>query len=192
MKRIWSKISKQKNLIIFLTIIFLFGIGIGIYFGFSGEKIIQTVINNYALNIKEQTAHFAIPHFTILSLLFVLSFIGLGVPAGIAYLFYEGLSIGFCGTVFSIAFHFQGFLYIIVFFTLTKIPFLLIYLFFFHKLASIAKSIISWLIYKESKKERLIHLSLGCFVLIIFLLIYDLFFDFLGINIVKSLNFLLT
>lgn len=191
MKRIWSKIRKQKNTILFLTIILLFGISIGIYFGCSTEKIIQSTINNYALNLKEQTANFAIPHFTILSLLFVLSFIGIGIPIGIAYLFYEGLSIGFCTTVFSIAFHLKGLIYIIAFLALTKIPFLCIFYFFFQKVSRITKSLISWLIYKQDKKEQIIKLSSACLVLIILLLLYDLFFDLIGINIIKSLNFLL-
>lgn len=191
MKKISMQLKKQKNTVLFLAIILICGILIGIYFGNTAKHTMTNTISNYALNIKEQSIHFTIPHFTILALLFVLSFIGLGIPLAIAYLFYEGLSIGFCSSIFSILFGLKGFVYVIVFFILTKIPFLLIYNFFFNKITSITKAIISWIIYKENKKDLLVNLALGCLILIIIIFIYDLFLDFLGIKLIKTLSFLL-
>lgn len=185
------QLKNQKNVLIFLAIILLFGIILGIYFGFNAKELMENTISNYVLKIEEQGYHFAISHFTILSLLFVLSFIGLGVPAAIAYLFFEGLTIGFCGSIFTLIIGVRGLIYILIFFLLTKIPFLFIYNFFFNKILLITKSLISWIIYKQSKKDYIINLALGCLILIVILLCYDLIFDFLGINIIKIFQFLL-
>jgi len=191
MKKISMQLKNQKNVLIFLAIILLFGIILGIYFGFNAKELMENTISNYVLKIEEQGYHFAISHFTILSLLFVLSFIGLGVPAAIAYLFFEGLTIGFCGSIFTLIIGVRGLIYILIFFLLTKIPFLFIYNFFFNKILLITKSLISWIIYKQSKKDYIINLALGCLILIVILLCYDLIFDFLGINIIKIFQFLL-
>lgn len=191
MKKISMQLKNQKNVLIFLAIILLFGIILGIYFGFNAKELMENTISNYVLKIEEQGYHFAISHFTILSLLFVLSFIGLGVPAAIAYLFFEGLTIGFCGSIFTLIIGVRGLIYILIFFLLTKIPFLFIYNFFFNKILLITKSLISWIIYKQSKKDYIINLALGCLILIVILLCYDLTFDFLGINIIKIFQFLL-
>ena len=191
MKKISMQLKNQKNVLIFLPIILLFGIILGIYFGFNAKELMENTISNYVLKIEEQGYHFAISHFTILSLLFVLSFIGLGVPAAIAYLFFEGLTIGFCGSIFTLIIGVRGLIYILIFFLLTKIPFLFIYNFFFNKILLITKSLISWIIYKQSKKDYIINLALGCLILIVILLCYDLTFDFLGINIIKIFQFLL-
>jgi hypothetical protein len=191
MKKISMQLKNQKNVLIFLAIILLFGIILGIYFGFNAKELMENTISNYVLKIEEQGYHFAISHFTILSLLFVLSFIGLGVPAAIAYLFFEGLTIGFCGSIFTLIIGVKGLIYILIFFLLTKIPFLFIYNFFFNKILLITKSLISWIIYKQSKKDYIINLALGCLILIVILLCYDLIFDFLGINIIKIFQFLL-
>jgi len=191
MKKIRTSLKKQKEIWLFLIIILLFGFGVGIYFGITESSFLQSTIANYALTLKEQTISFAIPHFTILSLLLVLSFLGIGVPFALAYLFYEGMSLGFCGTVFCIAFGWKGFLFIIIFYLLAKIPFLILYAFFFQKILLIVKSLISWIIYKNDKKDYLIKLTIGCFILIIFLLIYDILLDFLGIKIIQAFYFLL-
>ncbi len=191
MKKISMQLKNQKNVLIFLAIILLFGIILGIYFGFNAKELMENTISNYVLKIEEQGYHFAISHFTILSLLFVLSFIGLGVPAAIAYLFFEGLTIGFCGSIFTLIIGVRGLIYILIFFLLTKIPFLFIYNFFFNKILLITKSLISWIIYKQSKKDYIINLALGYLILIVILLCYDLIFDFLGINIIKIFQFLL-
>lgn len=191
MKKISMQLKNQKNVLIFLAIILLFGIILGIYFGFNAKELMENTISNYVLKIEEQGYHFAISHFTILSLLFVLSFIGLSVPAAIAYLFFEGLTIGFCGSIFTLIIGVRGLIYILIFFLLTKIPFLFIYNFFFNKILLITKSLISWIIYKQSKKDYIINLALGCLILIVILLCYDLIFDFLGINIIKIFQFLL-
>lgn len=192
MKTITTQLKSKKNVLVFLVIILVCGIVLGVYFGMEAKDTMQNTLTNYALNMKENVIHFAIPHFTMLSLLFVLSFIGLGIPAAIAYLFYEGLSIGFCGSIFSIIFGFKGFIYIILFFIITKIPFLLIFHFFFNKILAITKSILSWVIYKQNKKDYIINLAIGCLILIMILFLYDLFLDLIGINLIKMLSFLLT
>jgi hypothetical protein len=192
MKKLLLQIKNQKNVLIFLAIILLSGISLGIYFGINAKNVMESTMSNYILKIGEQGYHFAITHFTILSLLFVLSFIGFGIPVAIAYLFFEGLTIGFCGSIFSLLIGIKGLFFLLIFFLLTKIPFLIIFSFFFNKILSITRAIISWIVYKQSKKDYIINLALGCLILIVFLLLYDLFFDFIGINIIKVFNFLLT
>ena len=165
MKKLWSKIRSKKHTWIFLGIILTFGILIGIYFGVQSQRSMENTLTNYALTLKESAIHFAIPHFTVLSLLLILTFIEIGIPLSIGYLFYEGLTIGFCSTLFTLSFQGKGLAFIILFFSLTKLPFLIIFGLFFHKMLLIGKSIISWLIYKNNKKDYILHLAAGCFLL---------------------------
>jgi len=190
MKQIAKNIKEHKNLWIFLTIILIFGIGIGIYFGITYGKALENTLTNYALT--DQATHFSLTHFVTLSLLLITSFLFIGIPLAISYLFYEGMSIGFCITLFTTTFHWKGFIYIFLFIVLTKLIYFLIYYFFFSKLINIGKSLISWLIYKKNKKDYIIHLAIGCFILILILFCYDLFLDFIGIKAIHALRFLLT
>lgn len=182
---------KQKNLWIFLLIILLFGIGVGIYFGSISKEFLTNTLSNYAANRENQAIHFTIPHFTILSLLFTFSFFLIGIPAAIAYLFYEGMSIGFCTCLFTSNFEFQGLIYIFLFILCTRGVFLLLYFFFFQKILLISKCILSWIIYKKWKKEEILKLSIKCFIIILILFVYDLILDYLLINPIQSLGNLL-
>ena len=159
MKKIWTSLKKQKNIWIFLGIILLFGIGVGTYFGISNKDFLQNTLANYATNLNTQSIHFTIPHFTVLSLLFTFSFFIIGIPAAIAYLFYEGMTIGFCTSLFISNFQFQGFLYITLFIIITRGLFLILYCFYFQKILLISKYILSWIFYKKWKKEEQYVLS---------------------------------
>ncbi len=189
MKKIGNVVKTHKNLWIFLIIILTFGIGVGIYFGITSASVLDNTLNNYITN--SSSTHFSLNHFTILSIILISSFLLIGIPLAISYLFYEGMSLGFCLTLFIINFQLKGFLYIIIFFLLIKIVFLIIYFFFISKILNIGKNILSWIIYKNNKKEQIIHLSIGCFVLILLLFCYDLFIDFIGIKLIHNFNFLL-
>ncbi len=191
MKTLKQYTKKKKNAIIFVLILLTFGIGVGVYFGFIAKDSLESLIQNYVLNLQKENIHFLIPHFTILALIFVLSFIGIGAFLGIGYLFYEGLSIGFCLTIFTSFYQAKGFLFILLFILLTKIPFLIFLSFFSAKSIQISKALISWILYKKEKKEKIIHLSLSCLITLLFVLIYDLFLTFLGIKLIQSLSFLL-
>lgn len=191
MKKLWTSFKKQKNLWIFLSIILIFGIGVGLYFGGNAKEFMKNTLLNYAMNKNEQAIHFTIPHFTILALLFTLSFFLIGIPLGIAYLFFEGMTIGFCFSLFVSSFQLNGFLYIFFFFLLTKSPFLIIFFLFFYKILLIGKAIISWIIYKNNKKDYILHIVINCFILIILLLIYDLLLDYIFIKGIQAMGFLL-
>lgn len=189
MKKIWTSLKSKKNLWIFLGIILLFGMGVGIYFGLKSIDFLSNTIANYTIN--QSLTHFSIYHFIILSVLLISSFLLIGIPLSIAYLFYEGMSIGFCLTLFISSFHLKGCLYMIVFILITKLVFLIIYGIFFSKILNIGKSLISWLIYKNNKKDLIVHLTVGCILLILIIFCYDLLVDFLGIKLIHTLSFLL-
>lgn len=191
MKQIWTSLKGQKNLWLFLIIIFLFGASVGIYFAFQSSSGFSNLLNNYATTFTEQRTYFAVTHFVILAVLLISSFLLIGVPLSIAYLFYEGISFGFCLSLFSILFSFKGFLFIFLFLLLTKIPFYLIYNFFLSKLISIGKSVLTWVLAKNNKKDQLVSLAISCLILISILFVYDLFLDFLGMKAIYSLEFLL-
>lgn len=189
MKQIQSSLKEHKNLWIFLSIILIFGIGVGIYFGITNPHTLENTLTNYTL--ENQITHFSLNHFTIFSVLLISSFLLIGIPLAIGYLFYEGMSLGFCITLFLSSFHIKGLLYIITFSIVTKLIFLCIYYLFFLKILNIAKCIISWVIYKNNKKDQLVHLTIGCLILLLFLFCYDLFLDFAGIKFIHALSFLL-
>lgn len=189
MKQIWSSLKKYRNTWIFIGIILLFGIGVGIYFGVTCQNVLTNTLTNYVLD--NQSTHFSITHFTVLSILLISSFLLIGIPLAISYLFYEGMSIGFCITLFSISFHLRGFLYIVLFLIITKIVYIVIFSYFFIKILNIGRNIISWIIYKNHKRDQLVHQTIGCLILILLIFGYDLFLDFVGMNLVNFLSFLL-
>lgn len=191
MHKIWTSLKKYRNVWIFLGIILLFGIGVGIYFGFQSGNTLDNTITNYVTTIGNDGFHFTITHFIILTVLLISSFFLFGIPLAVAYLFYEGITIGFCITLFMHSFGINGFFYMILFFLITKVFFLLLYAFYFTKLLSISKGIISMVVYKTEQKDKLIHLFISCFVLFIIMFVFDLFLDLLGVKIVSLFSFLL-
>lgn len=192
MKKIWTSLSNHKNLWTFLLIIMAFGIAVGIYFGILSKTSFQNTISNYALTLKENTTHFSISHFAILSTLLISSFFLIGIPLAIAYFFYEGLSLGFCITLFIANYGWNGLFYMLIFFALTRLFFLLIFGIFLSKLLKIGKGIIFWIIYKKNQKDYIFHIAINCIILILVLLCYDLFFDLIGIKLVRYFGFLLS
>lgn len=112
MKQIWTSIKNRKNLWIFLGIIFIFGIGVGIYFGFSSTDGMASILSNYITSLTEMKTHFSLFHLTILSVLFISSFFFLGLPLAVCYIFYEGMSFGFCLILFVSFYHFYGLLFL--------------------------------------------------------------------------------
>lgn len=191
MKQIWTSIRLLKNLWIFLLIIFSFGVAVGVFFAFQTSASFSNVLSNYAVTFTEKSTYFAITHFVILAVLFISSFFVFGIPLSIAYLFYEGISFGFCLALFSLIFSLKGFLFIFLFLLFTKIPFYIIFCFFISKLLSIGRSVLSWILTKNNKKDYLFQLSIACFVLVLILFCYDLIFDFWGIKMIYALQFLL-
>lgn len=189
MKQLYKSLKKHKNLWLFLAIILTFGIGIGVYFGITSKDLLKNTLTNYTMT--EPLTHFSINHFVVLSILLITSFLLIGIPLAISYVFYEGMSIGFCFTLFISTFHFKGFLYILIFMIITKTIFFLLFCYFFLKILNISKSIISWIIYKNNKKDTIAHLMIGCLFLLLILFCYDLLIDYLGIKLIHALGFLL-
>lgn len=192
LKKAENIVKKHKYLWTFLSIILLFGIGVGVYFGVKFQGSFENTITNYALNLPGSTTHFSILHFAILSVLLISSFLLLGIPLAIGYLFYEGITLGFCITVFISYFHVKGFLYIIGFFLLTKLFFFLLYGLFVSKLIKIGKAIIAWIIYKKNTKDFIFSLALSSILLILIMLCYDLVLDLVGIKLIHAMGTLLS
>lgn len=191
MGKLQKWLLQNKNLWIFLGIILCFGFAIGIYFGVNSHSAFTNTIQNYVSNLSQSTTHFSILHFVVLSVILMSSFFFIGIPFAIAYLFYEGMSLGFCVTLFTMSFHFKGFLYMLLFVLLSKGLFLFLYGFFVSKVLKIGKALMIWIIYKKNQKDLLFQLALSSFLLILLLLCYDLFFDLIGIKIIMALSFLL-
>ena len=189
MKQIWTSLKSHKNIWIFLGIILLFGMGVGVYFGFTYQNTLEHTLMNYTL--ENPFTHFSLNHFIVFSVLLISSFLLIGIPLAIGYFFYEGFSMGFCITIFLLSFHLKGLLYILLFVLLTKFIFLFLFSLYFVKILNIGKNIVSWIVYKSNKKEQLVHLTIGCLVLLLILFCYDLLIDFFGINLIHALDFLL-
>ena len=189
MKQLHKSLKEHKNLWLFLAIILAFGMGVGIYFGITSKDLLKNTVTNYSLT--EQFTHFSVNHFVVFSVLLITSLLLIGIPLAISYIFYEGMSIGFCFTLFISTFHFKGFLYMLAFTILTKIIFFLLFCYFFLKILNISKSIIAWMIYKKNKKDTIVHLMIGCLLLLLILFCYDLLIDYFGIKLIHALGVLL-
>ena len=188
MNSIRTSIKKHKNLYLFLTIIFIFGILSGILFYFNQDlgmrKTISLNMNNiFSHNVFDLKNTFI--HLSICLIIIAASFIFMGEIIHILVLFLEGVSIGFLIPLFFNMFKWRFFYTFGLYFFLTK--FIYIFLFFYLGILSF-KFIKEYIIYLKTKKIKFFSSLKKMFLTIILLVLND-FLTFFIFN--KLLIFLL-
>ena len=191
MDKIKEYCRKKRFLLLFLAVLFLFGMIIGIYSGINGIEILKQDILYYASNIAGQSYNYLLVHFFFLTISLVLSFFAIGIPLLCTILFYEGMCLGFLLSAFALTYSLKGAFFAVIFFILTKLFFVVILLLFFLKCLEIARKMLGKYIYKTDPSLAISKHLKACFCLIGLVLIYDLFLIILGNKILPLFSFLL-
>lgn len=191
MDKIKEYCRKKRFLLLFLAVLFLFGLIVGLYLGIDGIEILKKDVLYYARNIGSQSYNYLLIHFFFLTISLVLSFFAIGIPLLCTILFYEGMCLGFLLGIFSLTYGVGGGLFAAIFFVLTKLFFVVILILFFLKCLEIARKMIGKYIYKTDPSIVISKHLKACFYLIGFVLIYDLFLIILGDKILPLFSFLI-
>ena len=191
LKRLKYYLKEKKYLVLFISILTLFGVIVGLYLGITNIEFLKENVFYYASHINSQSYNYILFHFFAVVISIVTSFFAIGIPLLCTLLFYEGMTIGFLIGIFSITYGIPGTLFAILFLIITKLVYLIILLFLFSKCLKIARKMIGKHIYKTDPSIIVSHLLKGCICLTVILLIYDGLLYLFGSQIINFLSFLL-
>ena len=122
--------SNIKKIYAFYSVISIIGLILGLVFLISmneaNKEIIFLNINEWIQNIENGHINNIITHVVVLSSLFILSLIIIGLPLNLFLNLYNGFSIGFIIITLTNLFKIKGFFYSIIYIIITKA----IYIFF--------------------------------------------------------------
>ena len=181
--------GKHKKYLLFVLIVLIIGFSFGlIYFLMQNSDIKNTIIKS--LNNSFSYEYNAIlKDLIIMSIILVLSFFFIGIPLGIFYLFYESLSLGFMLMSFLFTYSFKGIFIFLMYFTINKLLFLILLIFYIQKIINIGRLVIGFIIYKKDNliKDKLIANFISSLYIIIFVLILNIVLYFITPFIFKAL-----
>lgn len=188
--------SNIKKIYVFYSVIAIIGLILGLVFLLSmneaNKEIIFLNINEWMQNIENGHINNIITHVVVLSSLFILSLIIIGLPLNLFLNLYNGFSIGFIIITLTNLFKIKGFFYSIIYIIITKA----IYIFFsFILTASNSKyclvNIKTFLKTFKFNKEQLTILCQKNLLCIGIIICYDIFLYFVGSKILTIFNFLI-
>lgn len=188
--------SNIKKFYAFYSVISIIGLILGLVFLISmneaNKEIIFLNINEWIQNIENGHINNIITHVVVLSSLFILSLIIIGLPLNLFLNLYNGFSIGFIIITLTNLFKIKGFFYSIIYIIITKA----IYIFFsFILTASNSKyclvNINMFLKTFKFNKEQLTILCQKNLLCIGIIICYDIFLYFVGSKILTIFNFLI-
>ena len=184
--------KRNKNIIIFLSIILVIGLGCGIILGIYQSSSFKYLFTDNKLVIKDMLlnndVNNILPHLLTLLFLLISNSLVITYLFSIIYLFYNGLAIGFNIYLLTIIYGFKGILFSILYNIVFKLIFISLLLFFLIKGLLISKQIYLYFISnklslkKYLKKNYLVSLSI-----ILLICIIDVIFKYNGIHVTKYL-----
>ena len=185
-------LKRNKNIIIFLSIILVIGLGCGIILGIYQSSSFKDLFTDNKLVIKDMLlnndVNNILPHLLTLLFLLISNSLVITYLFSIIYLFYNGLAIGFNIYLLMIIYGFKGILFSILYNIVFKLIFISLLLFFLIKGLLISKQIYLYFISnklslkKYLKKNYLVSLSI-----ILLICIIDVIFKYNGIHVTKYL-----
>ena len=185
-------LKRNKNIIIFLSIILVIGLGCGIILGIYQSSSFKYLFTDNKLVIKDMLlnndVNNILPHLLTLLFLLISNSLVITYLFSIIYLFYNGLAIGFNIYLLTIIYGFNGILFSILYNIVFKLIFISLLLFFLIKGLLISKQIYLYFISnklslkKYLKKNYLVSLSI-----ILLICIIDVIFKYNGIHVTKYL-----
>lgn len=180
MKTIWTSLKNHKSLLLFVSILFLFGIMTGFLFYFKQDlslrqEIVASLAGLFQNNVFTLKNIFF--HLFFLVLLCALLFCFLGLPLYIMYVFFEGISLGFIIPIFVSLYKINFIGYFFAYFFLVKFIYILLLFFFFIKAFQFTKTYFQCL-----KNKTYVFMTNLKYILFLsaLLLLNDFFIYFLG------------
>lgn len=176
-----------KKYLTFIFILLLIGIISGIIYYYNLDSNIKENVINTLGDYKIVSINNILKHFIILAIILILSLFVVGVPLAIFYMYFEGVTIGFTMTIFTIKFGLDGFLYGIIYNLFTKLLFLFLLIIFLNKIFNITKIIVSKIINRNyhSFKTNIVLKFKSSLLILIMIFLNDIIIYF------TSKNFLL-
>ncbi len=189
----YNGFKKNKKYFLFIMTILLIGLVGGIIFFLVQKSDLREDIKNLLLNMNNYHYNAILKDLIITSILLVLSFFVIGIPLGLFYLFYEGLSIGFMLITFLVTYSFKGLIYMIIYLLVNKLIPLILMAFFMQKIINIGRLMIGFLIYKKDHliRDKIIINFKNALYILVFILIFDIIIYFLSPFIFQNLVFLI-
>lgn len=184
-------LSRKKYLFLFMGILTLIGTLVGLYLSFKNINILKDNVYYYINNRQNLQFNYIYIHFFFLVISFIGSFFIIGLPLLCTLIFYQGLSLGFLLGIFSLTLSIKGFVYAIIFFTVTQLFYLIILYFFFIKCFNITRKTIGKIIYKINPTNYLVSMTKSCGLLILLQILYDFFLLLFNKPILNVFAFLL-
>ena len=184
-------LSRKKYLFLFMGILTLIGTLVGLYLSFKNINILKDNVYYYINNRQNLQFNYIYIHFFFLVISFIGSFFIIGLPLLCTLIFYQGLSLGFLLGIFSLTLSIKGFVYAIMFFTVTQLFYLIILSFFFIKCFNITRKTIGKIIYKTNPTNYLVSMTKSCGLLILLQTLYDFFLLLFNKPILNVFAFLL-
>ena len=191
MKEFTNYLKKKKYILLFLGVLFVFGVVVGAIIGLSNMSVLESQAFYYKEHISEISYQYILLHFFFLALSLFTSYFGIGLPIILTLFFYEGMSFGFLFALFTSTFHTGGFLFAILFLLITKGVYLVLFvLFFFHTL-EIGRKRIGDFIYKTNSCSSLQNHAKAGILLIFFCFLFDIALSLFGTPLISLFQFLL-
>ena len=184
-------LSRKKYLFLFMGILTLIGTLVGLYLSFKNINILKDNVYYYINNRQNLQFNYIYIHFFFLVISFIGSFFIIGLPLLCTLIFYQGLSLGFLLGIFSLTLSIKGFVYAIIFFSVTQLFYLIILSFFFIKCFNITRKTIGKIIYKTNPTNYLVSMTKSCGLLILLQILYDFFLLLFNKPILNVFAFLL-
>lgn len=186
-------LKEQKKYLIFIGIILLIGLISGVVYYILLNSDIKENITETMINYNNFRYNSIIKDLIIMSNLLVTSLFLIGIPLGLFYLFYEGMSFGVILSIFIVNFKLSGLFYIIFYFLINKLLILLIMTLFIKKIINVGRYVIGMFIYHKDnliKNKLIINLKNGLYLIVIIFVINILLY-FITPSIFNYLAFLL-
>lgn len=188
MNLVRTSFHKYKKIIVFLFIIFLFGIISGVLFYYKQDagvrKVIITNLGNvfasHVFDVKN-----IVYHLSIFAFLFISMFLFLGIPLTLILIFVEGIALGFIIPIVFSIYKIKAIFYFCVYFLLIKSIYLILLCLIFICICKFSGNYFS---YFKTKKITFLRDLKRIIILGGFILIND-FVVYFGLN--KALVFLL-
>ena len=172
-------------------------IGLGVIIGFFYYQFLSSDTKLSIINtIKDANVlqnNGIIKDLIIMSLLLVMSFLIIGMPFSIFYLFYEGISNGFIISIFLDAFNLPGLIFILLYILVNNILILFLMVIFVRKLINISRYMIGLIIYRKDNilKEKIIWNFQNSLYILVFVLIINIILYFISPLIFNNLKAIL-
>lgn len=188
--------SYNKKSYVFLSIIFVIGILCGLLFlniidNETSSNIIQKI--TYYIESNSLSTSFILKHIIVLAIIIVFSFFVISIIFSIIYLFYNGLTIGLLISLLYSISGLKGLLYSIIYILIVKTIFIILLLFFISMSMKIGICIFKYFFYKDNDKiNKLIRYFKKTLVIYILIIINDIFVYYVGSNILKIFQVLIS